>query len=311
MFRYLLRLNFWIFTILFASLTQVFALSFPIPVDHNDTIGVIQTVKVEKGDDFYGLARRYDVGFDELVQANPGMDPERPLLNAMVIIPTKYVLPNVPHQGIVINLAEMRLYYFPPDQALVYTYPVGVGQLNWATPEGDLHIIEKIKDPVWVVPDSIMRYRQQRGDPVPKVVEAGPDNPLGQFAMRLSNPTYLIHGTNEPTGVGQRSSAGCMRLYPEDIEALFNGVPKGTPVKIINEPYKLGYWRDQLVMEAHLPLQEDKERYAAKDYFSNWVDAFFTARGQSVSPVNQTLVNKAVEDHTGLPTVIGSEENGG
>jgi L,D-transpeptidase ErfK/SrfK len=292
-----------IFISLFLGHAAAFALSMPKPVGEDTTIGRLRTVKVQTGDDFYRIARRYDVGFFELVEANPGIDPDSPLLNAVVIIPTRYVLPNVPHRGIVVNLAEMRLYYFPRHQTRVYTYPVGVGQLNWATPEGDLHIIQKMKNPIWIVPDSIRRYRQKRGDPVPKIVKAGPDNPLGQFAMRLSNPVYLIHGTNEPEGVGQRSSAGCIRLYPEDIAELFSMVPKGTPVKIINDPMKFGLSQGAVVMEAHQPFKEQQAQYPRDgSYVAGLLAKFLT--GKTVS-VDAQLAKSVALAQTGMPTKIG------
>lgn len=281
-----------------------FALRFPKPLPDQSVVGELQYVKVKPMDDLYAIARRYDVGFYEMVESNPGVNPDTPKVNTAVIVPTRYVLPNVPHNGIVVNIAEMRLYYFPAHQNQVYTFPVGVGEVNWDTPLGQLHVVEKIKHPVWYVPKSIYERRKERGDPVPRVVKAGPNNPLGDFAMRLSNRSYLIHGTNEPAGVGQRSSAGCIRMYPEDIKQLFAMVPRGTPVNIINQPYKLGEFDGSILLEAHQPFKETKDQFAADGSFVKAMLVAFVGV-QSSASWDIALAKQTVKEQTGLPTVIG------
>ena len=176
----------------------------------------------------------------------------------VLIIPERVVLPPVPHVGIVINVAEKRLYYFRPQSHKVYVFPIGVGRADWETPLGRLRIYEKIKNPVWIVPESIMRYRKKHGDAINKIVQSGPDNPLGYYALRLSNHSYLIHGTNEPAGVGRRSSAGCIRLYSADIKSLFAMVKVKTPVLIINMPFKVVKDKstDRIYMSFHEPFAE-------------------------------------------------------
>ena len=191
-----------------------------------------------------------------MIEANPGVSPENPQPGTMLIVPSRYVLPNVPRVGIVINLAEMRLFYYVPLSKKIMSFPIGIGRLGWNTPIGKYKIIEKTKDPKWIAPESIRRWRAKQGVEIPKVWPAGPDNPLGQYAMRLSNPTYMIHGTNQPDGVGRRVSSGCIRLYPEDIEKLFKNVPMDTRVRLINQSYKAGFYRGHLMVESHLPLQE-------------------------------------------------------
>lgn len=230
------------------------AINFALPKSGNDVVGTVKTGIVQEGDTFVTLARRYDISYCELEEANPGVDPDAPPVGSVLIVPTEYVLPDVPKSGIVINLVEMRLYFFPSNNRDVYVFPVGIGRDGWESPVGTWSVIEKTPKPTWHAPESIREARAKDGVFIPKEVPPGPENPLGEYAMRLSNHTYLIHGTNDPSGVGRRSSAGCIRMYPEDIEKLFKMSQKGTPVRIINYPYKSG-WRDgKLYLETHLPL---------------------------------------------------------
>lgn len=237
----------------------------PLPADGSDVVGDLQSVTARYEDTLLDIARRYDLGYDEIVAANPGVDPWLPGEGTRVVLPTQFVLPAGERSGIVLNLAAKRLFYFPPappgEAAEVVTHPVGIGREGWLTPEGTMQITQKIANPAWTVPESVRQEHAENGDPLPKIVPPGPDNPLGAFAMRLSLPTYLIHGTNQPYGVGLRVSHGCVRLYPEDIASLFPEVPVGTQVRIINQPYVAG-WRDgQLYLEAHAPLEEDARRW--------------------------------------------------
>jgi L,D-transpeptidase ErfK/SrfK len=234
---------------------------FPLQSTTN-VVGQIKFAKIAKGDNFTKLAQKYDVGYDQLQQANPRLDSENPLVNAAIVIPSQYIIPKVNREGIVINLAQMRLFYFPKDKQEVCTYPVGIGKQNWQTPEGKLFIAEKIKNPVWIVPDAIMKYRAENGDPVSKIMQSGPDNPLGYYAMRLSYPTYLIHGTNEPDSIGRRSSAGCIHLFGDDIKALFDMTPLHTSVQIINFPYLLASQDGITYFAAYNPLIEMQQQFA-------------------------------------------------
>ncbi len=234
---------------------------FALPPEGTDVVGQLQVARARYEDTLPDIARRYSLGYEEIVAANPGIDPWLPGEGTEILLPTAFVLPPVERRGLVLNLAAMRLFYYPePAQgqpAEVITYPIGIGREGWETPLGEFHVIEKREKPTWTVPASVRKEHAEAGDPLPAVVPAGPDNPLGDYAMRLSLPSYLIHGTNQPWGVGMRVSHGCVRLYPEDIARLFPSVPKNTPVVIINEPYLAG-WRDgQLYLEAHVPLAED------------------------------------------------------
>ena len=239
--------------LMFAASAQ--AACFPLKAD-TDVIGEIQFTKITKGDNFTKLAQKYDVGYDQLQAANPRLDSEKPLVNAAVVIPSEYIIPDVKRRGIVINLAQMRMFYFPKGKQEVCTFPVGIGKQNWQTPEGKLFIAQKIKNPVWIVPDTIMKYRQKHGDPVKKIMQSGPDNPLGYFAMRLSQPTYLIHGTNEPDSIGRRSSAGCIHLFRQDIKAMFAMTPLHTSVHIINQPFLFAKQDGQTYFASFKPLIE-------------------------------------------------------
>lgn len=206
-------------------------------------------------DTLLDIARRFDVGYREIIAANPGVDPWIPGDQREVLVPNRFILPDAPQKGIVINLAEMRLFYYPEvvsgERQQVITHPIGIGREGWETPLGITRITEKKKDPTWTPPASILKEHEEKGDPLPRVVPAGPENPLGAYAMRLGIPGYLLHGTNKPFGVGMRVSHGCIRLFPEDIERLFNHVSVNTPVNLVYQPYKAAWEDNRLYLEAH------------------------------------------------------------
>jgi len=237
--------------------------SFPLPVPGSDLIGEMRTVETGQRDTLLDVARANGLGYEEITNANPGVDAWLPGAGTAVVLPKQRLLPQAPREGIVINLPEHRLYWFPPavsgGQRVVWTFPVSIGKMDWNTPLGTTRIVDKIKDPTWSPPPSVREEHARRGDLLPAIVPAGPDNPLGRFAMRLGIPggAYLIHGTNRPAGVGMQVTHGCMRLYPEDIERLFDMVPVNTPVLIVNQPYKWGWHDGELLIEVHPPLQED------------------------------------------------------
>ena len=224
----------------------------------SDVVGKSQSILAEYEDTFIKLARQYNLGYEELVQANPSVDPWLPGEGTEIILPMHFVLPKVPRQGIVINLPELRLYYYPDGESgRVITHPISIGRVAWGTPLGRSEIVSKTLNPTWYPPESIRQERAAENRPLPKVVPPGPDNPLGKHALRLSLPGYLIHGTNKPSGLGLRVTHGCIRMFPEDIEALFETVPVGTPVRIVNQPYKIGWSNDGFYLEAHPPLDQD------------------------------------------------------
>ncbi len=224
-------------------------------------VGEPQVVTVEGDNTLSDLAREYGLGYDEIIAANPDVDPWLPGIGTEVLLPTQYVLPPDVRDGVVLNIASKRLFWFPEpgdgEPVIVYTFPIGIGRVGWETPVGGTTVVAKAKDPNWYVPLSVRQEHAEMGDPLPAVVPPGPDNPLGGYVLKLDMPGYLIHGTNQPYGVGMRVSHGCVRLYPENIEYLFPEVATGTRVTIINEPYLLGERDGELFFEAHTPLEDD------------------------------------------------------
>lgn len=280
--------------------------NFPLSSADQSVVGEPQVVFTREQDTLSDLAREYGLGYDEIVTANPGIDPWLPGQNTPIVLPTQYVLPNVPKEGVVLNIATKRLFYYPEaaedEQRQVLTYPIGIGRVGWETPLGATKVVSKARDPSWWVPASVRREHAEMGDPLPAVVPPGPDNPLGTRVLKLEIPGYLIHGTNQPYGVGMRVSHGCIRLYPENIELLYALVPVGESVMIINEPYQMGQQDGVLYFEAHTPLKDDamppEERLQA--LLENQVDA----SGRPLNSHLQDHVKSLAELASGLPVSI-------
>lgn len=232
---------------------------YELPPDGSDVVGAVGTIQARADDTLLDIARRHGLGYEDIVRANPQVDAWIPGEGTRVVLPTRFVLPPGPRRGLVLNLAEYRMYYFPTAEAgepqLVMTYPMSIGRMDWQTPLGRTTIVSKVRNPSWYVPESIRAEHAADGDPLPKIVPPGPDNPLGEYAMRLGLPGYLIHGTNRPAGVGMRVTHGCIRMFPEDIDYLFRQVALQTPVRIIDEPVKLGWDGETLMMEVHRRLE--------------------------------------------------------
>ncbi len=233
---------------------------FVLETTEQSVIGELQIVFTEADDTFSDLAREYGLGYDELVHANPGIDPWIPAAGTPVLLPTQYVLPAAARSGIVLNIAAKRLFYFPEmpegERQEVLTFPIGIGRVGWETPLGSAKVIQKARDPHWYVPASVRKEHAEDGDPLPAVVPPGPDNPLGRHVLKLDMPGYLLHGTNQPYGVGMRVSHGCVRLYPENIETLYSLAGIGTDVTIVNQPYLLGRRDGHIYFESHPPLED-------------------------------------------------------
>jgi L,D-transpeptidase ErfK/SrfK len=236
---------------------------FPFDPETTEVLGEVQVTQSRHEDTLADIARRFDVGYDELRRANPGVDPWLPGEGTRIVLPTQFVIPDARPEGIVVNVAAMRLFYFPKPakgaQRVVVTYPIGVGKVGWATPVGTTKVVSKRANPVWTPPASVRKEHAANGDPLPARVPAGPENPLGMFAMNLGWPSYLIHGTNKPPGVGMRASHGCIRLYPEDIAALFEEVAVGTKVTVVNQPLLYGWQGDNLYVQSYPPVVEGKD----------------------------------------------------
>ncbi len=260
-FKAILQASFGLFAFAWAAGSA--AATFILPPEGTDLVGAPTWMHTRQEDTLLDVARDYSVGYKELTRANPGVDIWLPGRGTRVALPTRYVLPPGAREGIVINLPEYRLYYFPQpangETAQVISYPISIGKMDWDTPIGSHRIISKAKDPSWYPPESIRQEHAKRGDILPRVVPPGPENPLGAYAMRLNLTSYLIHGTNNPDGVGMRVTSGCIRMFPEHIEQIFGLVDVGTQVRIISEPIKVGWAADVLYVEVHPPLEEESE----------------------------------------------------
>jgi L,D-transpeptidase ErfK/SrfK len=296
-----------ILPLLFAT-APVLAATYDLPSEYFDVIGSVRTVQSAYEDTLWEIARRTNIGQDQMQRANPDVDIWIPGEGTRITVPSQHVLPRVPRRGLVLNLPEMRMYYFPPKQpgrpAQVQTYPIGIGRMDWATPLGTTTIVGKVKDPSWTPPESIRLEHAAKGDPLPRVVPAGPNNPLGRYAMRLGIPGYLIHSTNKPLGVGMRVSHGCIRMLPEDIERLFPQLPTGTPVTIVNQPVKAGWYGGKLYIEIHPPLEEyPNDRGAMVQEVQL---ALNNAMSKRSGQVNNAQVQQELDRQTGMPVLIST-----
>ncbi len=239
---------------------------FTLDDESQEVVGYLQKTVVGKDDTLPDIARRFDVGYEEMLLANPGVDPWLPGVGTEVVVPTQFILPAAPHQGLVVNVAAMRIFYYLPhkknEPQVVVTHPIGIGRVGWRTPEGTTRVVSRQKDPVWIVPQSVRDEHKKEGDILPAKVPAGPDNPLGAYMFRLSWPSYLIHGTNKPYGVGMRSSHGCLRLYPEDIAVMYDLMPIGTQVTVVNQPFLFGWHHAQLSFQAYVVMEDDRRDWS-------------------------------------------------
>ncbi|MEQ8290112.1 MAG: L,D-transpeptidase family protein [Gammaproteobacteria bacterium] len=276
--------------------------------DLGDTvIGEVSQTRADLKDTLLDIGRRHGFGYFDMKLVNPDVDTWLPGAGREIVLPSKFVLPHAPREGIVMNVPEMRLYYYPPrkkgEPQYVLTYPLGVGREGWNTPYMSTRVIEKKKNPNWYPPESIREEHEQAGDPLPRIVKAGPDNPLGDYAMRLGRPEYLIHGTNKPYGVGMRVSHGCIRLYPEDIESLFQQVSLNTPVNIINQPYKVGVKNNVIYLEAHPFLDEDATLF--ENNLTSVVSLLVKISDERDYEIDWAAAYDAINNPTGVPRVIG------
>ena len=305
---------------------------YELPPEGYDVIGAVGSVTARHEDTLVDIARRHGLGYQDIVRANPDVHVWVPGEGTEVILPTRFVLPPGPREGVVLNLAEYRMYFFPEPQegepAYVLTYPISIGRMDWETPLGMTTVVTKVRNPTWYPPQSVRDEHAADGDPLPTVVPPGPDNPLGSRAMRLGLPGYLIHSTNRPAGVGMRVTHGCIRMFPEDIEFLFEEVDVRTPVRIINAPVKLGWEGEQLVMEVHPVLESatpklddvTEEMREQMDVSENSVDLlpettknpltmvteqFIAATADRSGQLDWRIVEGLVERSNGVPTVVG------
>ncbi len=275
-----------------------------------DIIGSITHYVTREDDTLLDLARWNGLGYTERIAANRGIDPWVPGVGVKLTIPGAHILPDGPREGLILNLADQRLYVFNAADGSVESVPIGIGRSAWGTPTGRTEVVRKRANPTWYVPKSI-----RAEDPeLPAVVPPGPDNPLGQFAIYLGWPSYLLHGTNEPYGVGRRVSHGCVRLYPEDIARLFLEIPIGLPVTVVDQEVKLAWAGGTLMMEAH-PSQQQADALEANDAFAPARPAKYEYQILDVAGIHATRVDwrtvtRALDERNGMPTAIATTATG-
>ncbi|MET0044646.1 MAG: L,D-transpeptidase family protein [Candidatus Thiodiazotropha sp. 6PLUC3] len=281
----------------FAS--PLMAVTFDLPAEGDDIVGRHFRLTTHYEDTFSDIARVYDIGYRQMVAANPEVDAWLPGEGSEIVVPQQYILPPGPREGIVINLAELRLYYYPKERPVVITYPIGIGREGWSTPTGVTKVIGKKEGPSWTVPESILKEHEADGNPLPEVVPPGPDNPLGTHAVYLGMSGYLLHGTNKPFGVGMRVSHGCIRLYPENIKQFFDEVETGIPVRIIDKPYKAGWLKGELYVQVHPPLVE----YVAENGHNQTelIDAVISKLTEDNRRPDWRQLQTYADQQTGLP----------
>ncbi|MBO3274629.1 L,D-transpeptidase family protein [Pseudomonas schmalbachii] len=287
------------------------AIELPLPAPGEDIVGQVQVIKAKYEDTFAALGEQYGLGYQEMLAANPGVDAWLPGTGTEVIIPTRFILPPGPREGVVINLAEYRLYYYPKGKGVVYTYALGIGREGWGSPLGSTKVISKTKDPAWYPPASIRAEHAADGDPLPAMVPPGPDNPLGPFKMNLGFHGYLIHGSNKKFGIGTRTSHGCFRMYNWDVTQLFSMIPVGTPVRIINEPYKFGRSEGKIYLEAHAPI-DDKGDPSVVDKHTAVINALLQREDiANQMQMDWNVVREVVAAEDGLPVAIAQPHEQG
>ena len=267
-------------------------------------VGNSLTHKVRESETFLDISRDYDVGYNELVAANPGIDPWVPNSGAEMIVPAEWVLPAGEFEGLVVNIPEMRLYYYVPSpraggqSSMVITYPVGLGRQDWQTPQGAFRVRGKTKNPAWVIPESIKAERIRDNGSTEDVISGGdPENPLGKFRIELTLPSYAIHGTNKIGGIGMQVSHGCVRMFAEDIEAFFPLVQVGSPGKFVYQPIKLGVRRGRVMVEVH------EDIYGVAPW--PWLLARDLVEEMGLERyVDETRLEAAIEASSGIPTDV-------
>ncbi|NRA41087.1 MAG: L,D-transpeptidase family protein [Pseudomonadales bacterium] len=280
----------------------VLAASYPLPPPGSRLIGEPTVHTAVTGDFFQGLAEQYNVGFYALMAANPQLDPFLIEPGSKVTIPTQMLLPYAKREGIVINLPELRLYYFPPNENTVHVFPVGIGREGLMTPRLVSYISEKRQNPIWrPTAETRQRHFAATGEQLPEQILPGPDNPFGEYALRMGNTVYLLHGSNRRFGIGMRASAGCIRLYDDDIRWLFDNVSLNTPVRIVDQAIKMSYEPTQKLIEVHEPLS-----YAEHDEVEPVISpAVLSFVGKN--RMQQQFLQQAVEQSSGLVNALPAD----
>jgi len=270
---------------------------------NQSVFGQVAEIEVNENDSLPLIARHYGLGYDEITLANPNIDPWLPQPGGTAKLPLKFILPSSQKKGLVLNLAAKRLFYFPENNASkVLTFPIGIGRDGWRTPTGTTSVIAKKQHPNWVVPKSIRLEHKKKGDPLPRVVPAGPKNPLGDYAIRLGIPGYLIHGTNKPYGVGMAISHGCVRLYPEDIALLFKQIKIRSKVKLIQQPLLIGREKNELYVQVYPSTHISKKHY--RKLQKNFKKKLKKIEQSSTRQINWDKVDEVLKQKNGITTAI-------
>lgn len=264
-----------------------------------DVVGGMAVIRLEKGDTLPDIARHFGLGTNTVTAANPNVDVWAPEAGQRILLPMRFILPDGPRNGIVINLPAMRLFHFKNRGKAVATYPLGIGTEERPTPMGDMHVTKKVTKPTWYVPASIAADHRKKGDILPPQVLPGPDNPLGEYALYLSKPSYLIHGTNKPASIGLRATNGCMRLYPENIKKLYEQAPVGTKVRIVNQPYLAGRADGIIYLEAHMPFDD-----LPGDPLEDVYEKLATLERKSSGSIDWSKVRKTLAEAIGYPVPV-------
>jgi len=267
----------------------------------DDVVGRLRFIRLKKGDTLPDIARHFSLGLNGVSAANPGVDIWVPEAGERIILPLNFILPDAPRKGIVINLAAMRIFQFKgnSESPAVVTFPVGVGTEERPSPMGQMRVERKVYRPTWHVPTSIARDHLKKGDPLPAAVLPGPENPLGEYALYLSKPSYLIHGTNKPASVGLRATNGCLRLYPEDIKRLYENTPVKTPVSFVNQPYLLGQSNGVVYLEVHGSTEDLDTAELDKVY-----KRLRTLEKESGRTLDWSNVKKVLAEARGIPVPV-------
>ena len=285
---------------------------YELPTDGSAVVGTDGHMSTVYADTLLDIARRNSLGYYEIIRANPGVDMWLPGQGTDIMLPGRRILPPGPREGIVVNLPEHRLYYYPKpkkgEKPVVITYPVSIGKMDWTTPIGETRVIQKEKHPFWYPPEGVRKEHLANGDPLPPgPVKPGPDNPLGDYAMRLAagGGTYLIHGTNNPMAVGMAITHGCVRMYPEDVAALFPLIPVGTKVWLVNAPVKVAFADGELLMEVHPQVDDEGQNSAAEPDLNLLSSKLDEALGNTTAAIHWDFAKQALQAANGIPTVVG------
>lgn len=271
-----------------------------------DYVGEMKVHKAVFEDTLVHLARSNGLGFVEVRAANPDLDPWIPGAGAKIILPMQHILPEAPKSGIVINLPDQRLYYFPASGGAPVSYSIGVGREGLNTPVGTTSVLRKVYGPVWT---PTPRMRKEKPELPPSIAALAPDNPMGTHAMYLGFPQIAIHGTDKPYGIGRRVSSGCIRMYPEGIVDLYPRVPVGTKVTVVDQPVKVGWIGDKMYVEVS-PTQDQsfaiEENGVLTDYEITTADMKRITKkaGDMADLIDWESVRKAVKEHKGYPIAV-------